>query len=88
MGDFATREERVRTVRWVMPWERAPICITVPSECSICKSSQQLVQIRQHVQFYSLYMQLWEGSVPGQMKLGQAEKLLNKNASVLQGMWK
>lgn len=53
-----------------MPWERAPICITVPSECSICKSSQELVQIRQYVQFYSLYMQLWEESVPGQMKLG------------------
>lgn len=41
-----------------MPWERAPICITVPSECSICKSSQQLVQIRQHLQFYSLHAAL------------------------------
>lgn len=53
--DFGTRVEFLRTVRRVMPWERAPICITVPSECSICKSSQQPVQIRQYVQFYSLY---------------------------------
>lgn len=45
--DLTADAKAVRTVRWLMPWERAPICITVPSECSICKSVQELVQVRQ-----------------------------------------